>query len=145
MFFQHIIEIDAPASTIWPIMMDLEAWHEWTPSIKRIQKLDEGPPKPGSRAIVHQPKMPKLEWTVTEVDPLVNFSWETRMPGSRSLAHHRIESLGEGQRSKVTLEIYQEGKLARLMGPLFSPMVRRYIKMEAEGLKARAEAAAAGS
>ena len=38
--FSTTIDIDAPPARVWQVMSDVERWHEWTPSITSIQRLD---------------------------------------------------------------------------------------------------------
>lgn len=138
MDLEQTIDIDAPPERVWAVLADVERWPEWTASVKSIERLDDGPLAVGSRARVRQPRFPVLEWRVTEVEPNRGFKWETRSPGSHGIADHRIEPTTSG--SRVTLSVHQTGFLAAVMSPFFAGIGRRYIAMEAQGLKRRSEA-----
>ena len=58
-------------------------------------------------------------------------------PGIHSTASHRIEPNGEG--SEVELRLRFSGPLAWPVALLQRALVRRYMRQEAQGLKARAE------
>lgn len=135
--FSKSTEINAPAGSAWNVMIDVEHWADWTPSITRIKVLTAGPFGAGSRARVHQPKLPPAFWKVTEWNPGRNFVWISTAPGVRVTANHAVESINTG--CKVTLSIQYEG----LFGPLFarwtSELNERYLEMEANGLKSLLE------
>ncbi len=42
--------IDAPPEVVWRVMTDVERWPEWTLTAERIERLDEGDFRLGSRA-----------------------------------------------------------------------------------------------
>jgi hypothetical protein len=119
-------------------MIDVERWHEWTPSITGIKRLDKGEFRVGSRARVTQPKLPAAVWQVTRLEPGREFQWENRSPLLHSVGGHRVEPGGAG--SKVTLWIEQTGLLAPVLGLFYKGLTRRYVQMEAEGLKQYCEA-----
>jgi hypothetical protein len=119
-------------------MADVERWHEWTASITSVRLLEEGPFGVGSTARVKQPRFPALIWRVTSFEPGVEFVWEAKALGAHTVGGHRVEPLGDG--SRATLTIRQTGVLARILAPLTSGITRRYIDMEAAGLKKRSEA-----
>ena len=130
------IEISAPFERVWTVIADVERWHEWTPSITSIRLLD-GPLALGARAEVRQPKLPRLVWRVTALEPGRFFDWEVRSPGARTVGSHRVEPRGAG--SLATLSLTQAGPIGWLVGRMMLDLTREYVSMEAAGLKKRAE------
>jgi uncharacterized protein YndB with AHSA1/START domain len=132
------ITIDAPAQRVWSVMTDVERWPEWTASVTRVERLDTGPFGVGSRARIRQPKLPTTIWTVSDLQPERSFAWTAGASGVTTVAEHEITP-GPGGGVTVTLSIRQSGLLSPLLALLASGLTRRYIRMEAEGLKRRAE------
>ena len=132
------IEVDAPIERVWEVMVDVERWSEWTPTVTSVQRLDDGPLEVGSRARIEQPKIPPTEYEVTEVNPGRSFTWVARGPGVRTTARHVIEEL-PGGRTQVTLAVEQGGPVGAVIGRFYRGLTERYIANEAEGLKARSE------
>jgi hypothetical protein len=83
-------------------------------------------------------------WEVTEVDPGVSWTWRQQSPGGTTFASHVLEPIGEG-RTLVRQRIDQRGPVGLLVGVLMRRTTRRYLQLEAEGLKARCGAARATS
>jgi len=135
--FRTTIEIAASADRVWSIISDVERWHEWTASITSIERLDAGPLRIGSRALVRQPKLPQNRFEVTALEAGRGFSWESKSPGLRGVGHHWIEPTPNGCR--VTLGVDFRGLLAWPISRLYGALTQRYIEMEAEGLKRRSE------
>jgi uncharacterized membrane protein len=133
------VTIDAPPAEVWAVFMDLEAWPTWTASMRQVRRLDEGPLQVGSRVEIAQPGFPKAVWDVTGLEPERSFTWENAAPGLRSAGHHEVRAEGAG--SVVTLRLSQSGPLAGLVGLVFGRRNRRYVDLEADGLKARVESA----
>lgn len=52
MRFSSSIEIDAPADKVWTLIDQLEEWPQWMPSIKKIERVTEGPLSVGSQLLV---------------------------------------------------------------------------------------------
>ncbi len=129
--------ISAPPERVWDIIMDVERWHEWTPSITSIEKLTPGDLLVGSKVRVKQPKLPVAEWTVTAIEPGRRMEWQNKGPGAKSVAWHAAEPDGDG--SKAILGIDQSGIFFSLTGWYFNGITRRYVNTELEGLKKRAE------
>ena len=76
--FSISIDIDAPADRVYEVMADTDRWHEWTPSVTSIKRLDSGPFVVGSRAVIRQPMFPPALWTVTAIDERKGFTWSNR-------------------------------------------------------------------
>lgn len=134
------IEVDAPAPTVWGVFTDVERWSEWTASIQRIVALDGAGIQVGKRFEIKQPRMPKLVWEVTEVDPGTSWTWRQRSPGATTLATHEVVAQGAG-RTLVRQRIDQRGPVGVLTGLVMLRLTRRYLELEAQGLKARSERA----
>jgi len=136
--FKIAVDINAPVDQVWAAMRDVENWPEWTPTVKKIRRLDKGSLAVGSRALIWQPKLLPAKWRVTELDDSRrSFTWETRGPGMRLQARHCVE--GAGNASRATLSLQFSG----LLGPLFARLTRnlnnRYLALEAKGLRERSE------
>lgn len=132
------IAIDAPAALVWDVFADVEHWPDWTASVTRLVALDGPGIAVGKRFRIKQPKMPALVWQVTDVTPGVSWTWEQRSPGGLALAHHTVTAIGES-RTRVSQSIDQQGLLGALVGKLMLRTTRRYLEMEAQGLKQRSE------
>lgn len=131
------VDIEAAPERVWEVMRDVERWHEWTPSIRRIDLLDRTPFGVGSRVRVLQPKLPPARWTVTQADAGQGFTWISRAPGLLVTGHHRIAPLGRG--SRATLCIEYEGLFGPLLARLTHRLNEEYVAAEAAGLKRRCE------
>ena len=136
--FEIAVEIQAPPDRVWAVMRDIQHWPEWTPTVTRVQQLDRDPLAVGSRALIHQPKLPPAEWQVTELDEGGrSFTWVTHSPGVRVTARHSVEATGAG--SKATLSLEFSGLLGSLVARLTRRLNERYLALEAKGLKERSE------
>lgn len=135
---QISVEIDAPPARVWDVLLDVERWHEWTASIAGIQLLDPAPLRIGSRATVHQPRLPAAVWQITHLDAASgNFCWATRSVGVTVTGCHVVEPAGSGARAFLWLEF--TGFLAPVFVWLLHGQNCRYVSMEAAGLKRRCE------
>lgn len=133
------IEIAAPAGTVWRELTDVERWPEWTASVSKVDKLDDGDLAPGHRVRLDQPKMPTMVWTVGSLHPGRGFAWSTKAGGVTTEASHELSSEPEGG-VVVTLAVRQRGLLAPVIRLLTRRRTQRYIEMEANGLKEVSEA-----
>lgn len=138
--FSISIDIKTPVDRVFEVMADTERWHEWTPSVTSIKRLDAGEFKVGSKAVIRQPKFPPALWKITAIDGTSaqrSFTWENRAPGIRVIAHHSAEPTPTGTRA--TLSVKYEGFLATILGRMTRNITNRYLAAEAFGLKARSE------
>ena len=127
--------IDAPAERVWEVMSDVERWHEWTPSVTRVRRLDGGPLAVGSRAVIRQPKFPPALWKVSAIEPGRSFTWVSVAPGLRVVGHHAVEPAAAGSRATLSLDL--QGVLGGVWGRLTRDVTERYLGLEAKGLGAR--------
>ena len=132
------VEIDAPATVVWDVFSDVERWPEWTASVTNLVALDGPGISVGKRFEIKQPRMPKLVWEVTDVEPGRSWTWVQRSPGGLTKASHDIEALADG-RTRVRQRIDQSGPIGALVGLLMRRLTRKYLELEAAGLKARSE------
>ena len=83
--------------------------------------------------------------TIEDVDPATGqkiwgaaWTWQQGPPGGLTLGVHEVFPLGP-ERTLVRQRIDQRGPIGTLVGVLMRGMTRRYLALEAEGLKARCE------
>lgn len=140
MITESSIEIDAAPEVVWPVFADVEQWPSWTASVRRVTPLDGAELAVGRRFEILQPRFPRLVWTVTELDPGRGWTWRQRSPGATTLAVHEVLPLDGGRRTLVRQRIDQRGPGGVLVGLLTRGLTRRYLTMEADGLKRASEA-----
>jgi uncharacterized membrane protein len=138
MIIEGSVEIDAPASLVWDVFTDVERWPEWTASVTSLVALDGSGLAVGRRFAIKQPGMQKLVWQVTEIDSGTSWTWAQRSPGALATARHFVTAL-PGGRTLVRQELDQSGVLGALVGRLMLKKTKRFLEMEAQGLKARSE------
>jgi hypothetical protein len=138
MNLQISTDIRAESKSVWATLMDVERWPEWTRSVDRVERLDDGEFGIGSRARIRQPRIPVAIWKVTEFKSGRSFTWVSEAFGIRSVGTHMVEPRGEGTVSLI-LTIVQTGWLARLVRSRAEKTAREYLAMEAQGLKRRCE------
>ncbi len=132
-------DIAAPAADVWAVVSDVERWPEWTPTMTSVERLDAAPFAVGSRVRIRQPRLPVAIWTVTALEPGRSFEWQSPAPGLMSVGAHRVDAAGD-HASRVTLALTWSGPLAPVVNLVFGKLSRRYVAMEAQGLKRRCEA-----
>ncbi len=92
----------------------------------------------GNRFSIKQPGMSKLVWKVTELNPGRSWTWVQRSPGVLVSARHDVIAQSDG-RTLVRQQLDQRGVLGALVGRLMVKETKRFLELEAQGLKARSE------
>lgn len=138
MINEDSIEIDAPPRLVWDVFSDVERWPEWTASVTSLKGLNGPTLAVGKRFTIKQPGMSKLVWQVTEIDPGSSWTWVQRSPGVLVTARHDVIAQ-PGGRTLVRQQLDQRGVLGALVGRLMLSKTKRFLKLEAQGLKARSE------
>ena len=136
---QHGVTIAAPIEQVWDVFGDVERWPEWTASTTSVELLDGTELTVGARARIKQPRLPRLVWTVTAIEPGLSWTWQTRGPGATTTATHVLERLDDTT-TRVEQTIEQVGLLGVIVARLSGRLTRRYLAMEAAGLRRRVEA-----
>ena len=132
-----VIEIAAPPERVWAVMTDFARWPEWTASVRSIEPLDAGAVRIGWRVRIRQPKLPPAVWKLVEFEPGRQFIWRSGLPGMWVFATHTVEPTATG--SRVTLVLHYRGLLGKLLAQMTREITRRYLDMEASGLKRQCE------
>ncbi|OBJ62083.1 SRPBCC family protein [Mycobacterium sp. 1423905.2] len=132
------ITIEAPAAVVWGVFSDVERWPEWTASVTRLLGLDGPDLAVGKRFEIKQPRLPKLVWEVTELMPGASWTWVQRAAGGVTVARHDVIPESP-HRTVVRQWLEQGGPIGALVGWLMRGTTRRYLELEAQGLKARSE------
>ncbi len=140
------IEIDAPAATVWAILMDFDSYAEWNPFIVRLSgrpdvgaRIEARLQPPGGRAMTFKP-------TVLVAEPDREFRWLGKLfvKGLFDGEHvFRIEPLGPDR-----VRFVQEESFAGVLVPLLKGTLGQaeegFRQMNA-ALKVRAEGMVAGA
>ena len=86
--------VAAPATSVWELLVDLDAWPSWGPTVTAA-RLDDGGRTltPGARGAVRTPVGLWVPFVVTELTPLVHWSWSVAgIPATT----HRVHPDGAG-------------------------------------------------
>jgi hypothetical protein len=134
---QETVRIEAPSAKVWVVYTDVERWPEWTPAMRKIERLEAGPLSLGSTARIDADRSPTSIWTVTEYTEGRAFTWETTARGVRIVAWHGLEPAGDA--TIATMGVRMSGLMASLFSPLLRSLARKNVRLEAEGLKRRVE------
>lgn len=134
------IRIDAPIEVVWAVFTDVERWPTWAPSFTSVELLN-GPMRLGAKARIRQPRLPTVVWEVTKWEPGRSWTWTATSPGARTEASHVLTRAGNGTIAEQS--ITPSGPIGRLAAFFLRSLTRRYLAIEAAGLKLRSEQAAA--
>jgi carbon monoxide dehydrogenase subunit G len=115
MRFESSIDIDAPAEKVWALVDKLEEWPQWMPSIKKIERVSQGPLTAGSQlsvtATVSRLTI-KLLMTITEFFPGRNVVLEGKALGTKLKRFYTLEPVTG--KTKLTIGGDVSGALAWL-------------------------------
>jgi uncharacterized membrane protein len=136
------ITIDAPIEIVWSVFTDVERWPTWASSFTSVELIDV-PMRLGAKARIRQPRLPTVAWEVTNWEPGRSWTWTATSPGARTDACHVLTRVGEGTVAEQS--ITWSGPIGRLAAFLYRSLTRRYLAIEASGLKQRCEQVAAGA
>jgi uncharacterized membrane protein len=136
------ITIDAPIDVVWSVFTDVERWPTWASSFTSVELIN-GPMRLGAKARIRQPGLPTVIWEVTTWEPGRSWTWTATSPGARTEASHVLTRVGDTTVAEQT--ITPSGPIGRLAAFMWRSLTRRYLAIEAAGLKQRCEQVAAAS
>jgi uncharacterized membrane protein len=138
MFTEDSIAIDAPPRLVWDVFSNVEHWPDWTASVTSLVGQDGSALAVGRGFAIKQPGMQKLTWKVTDIEPGTSWTWVQRSPGVNVIARHYVTARPGGG-TLVRQELDQRGFLGALVGRMMIRKTKRFLELEAQGLKARSE------
>jgi len=145
------VEIDAPLSVVWQVMLDTEAYAEWNPFVERAETPQ--PPAVGNPIVLHvrwaNGKKTRSPEVITSIDPphtdsdgtttaclsYVYAGLPSKIGLVRGTRHQRLTQVRGGPTSYDTIEEFS-GPLVPLAGP---GRVAEGFRRHAEALRRRAE------
>ncbi|GGK39386.1 hypothetical protein GCM10010124_35140 [Pilimelia terevasa] len=138
MTYETRVRIEAPPERIWAVLADVAAWPRWTASMREVTPLSGAALAAGARVRIRQPRLPAAEWEVTRWAPGRGFTWVSRNPGLTVTADHLLDPAPDGA-TTLTLALRHRGPLAPVLRLLTGALTRRYLALEAAGLRRAAE------
>ena len=135
---QETVHAAADTARAWAGLSAVTQFPRWTASMRSVEPLDGEDLAVGRRYRIRQPGLMSAVWRVTEVRPGEAFTWETSAPGVRTTAFHTLAADADGG-TQISIGLHQEGPLVGLVDLFYASRARRYLKLEASGLKAAAE------
>jgi uncharacterized protein YndB with AHSA1/START domain len=87
--------VDAAPEVVWSVLVDLEAWPQWGPSVQRAELAESGPLRLHSHGKVWTPLGVALPFTITEFEENKRWAWEVAGIGATS---HEVRPSDGGSR-----------------------------------------------
>ena len=137
MRWENTLLIDAPVDVVWQLTIDVTNLPLITPTMTRVDRLDDGPMRVGSQARIKQPRQSAAVWTVTRLDEGREFTWQSRRMGLTMTGSHRLEPVGAKCRNTLSLDV--QGPGAGLFGRAFGRLLAGAIATENAGFQAKAQ------
>ena len=112
MRFESSADVNASVDTSWRAINNPEEWPSWVPSLKKVEKLSEGPLGVGSRLCVTVKAFVtvKLHMTITEFVPQERVVMEGMVLGTRLTRYYTLEP--KGQKTRLAAGGEASGPLA---------------------------------
>lgn len=135
------IDISRRPGEVFSCATDFTQFGRWQGNVVSVRRDDQSPLRAGSQAVVTRrigPRRVRSTEQITELAP--PRTWEVRGTGglpATAIATGRIEPLGDGTRSRVTITLEFEGHgIGKLLVPLvIRPLARRQLPRNAARLK----------
>lgn len=125
------VEIDRPQEDVFAYLDELDKHSEWQRDLISSRLETEGPIRVGTRAAATR-KVPggprEMIYEITEHDPPHKSSWRVLDGPVRAVGSMIVEPVGDGARSRVTVEFTLEG---HGVGVLIAPFARMFARKQA--------------
>jgi uncharacterized membrane protein len=137
MRFESSVDIDAPAERVWALVDKLEEWPQWMPSIKKIERVSQGPLIVGSQLSVTAKVTGltvRLLMTIKEFVEERNVVLEGKALGTKLARFYTLEPVNG--KTKLTIGGDVSGALAWLVcrgGRKVSSEIALAVKTRIEG------------
>lgn len=136
------VEIDAPQSLVWDVLVDYARYPEWNPYTVRVDTTLSV----GADVVLHlpDPARPGTTFTTTEVMRVIDaphhlqYDTADNLPGIFAVRDQWVEDLGGGRSSYRTTDVFS-GEYAQVAHDLQGQWVKDGFDAVAYALKARAE------
>jgi uncharacterized protein YndB with AHSA1/START domain len=140
------IEISRSPEDVFAYLDDPSRHGEWQNQIVTSEVQTDGPTRVGTR-VKQTMRMGKREqnmsYEITEHDPPRSFAFRGLDGPIRPIGHGKVEPVGDGERSRVTIELDFEGHgLGKLLKPMVVSQARKQVPKNQQQLKERLESGA---
>jgi carbon monoxide dehydrogenase subunit G len=145
----HSIEIDRRPEEVFAYLDQPQRHGEWQSQIVSARVEGEGPVGVGTR-VKETRKIGNREqdtsYEITEHDPPRRSSFRGTAGPVRPVGTVTVEAIGDGSRSRVTLEfdLVGQGMMGKLIAPMARSQARKSIPESQEQLKAKLESGEPG-
>ena len=141
------VEISRRPEEVFAYLDDLARHGEWQEEVVSARVEPEGPTKVGTRATETRRvggREQTMTYEITERTPPSSFAFRGIDGPIRPIGKGTVESLGGGERSRVTIELEFEGHgIGKLLLPLVLMQARKQVPKNQQRLKERLESGAA--
>jgi len=141
------IEIERRPEDVFAYLDALARHGEWQQSIVSVQVSGDTPTKVGTRATETRRvggRQQTVTYEITEHDPPRSFAFRGIDGPIRPVGRGTVEPVGDGSRSRLTLELDFEGHgIGKLLRPMVVRQARKQVPQDHQRLKQRLESGAA--
>lgn len=136
--YKTTIDIDAPASVVWDVLLQTQAWPQWDPYCERIET--RGPLRVGAKVKAFTKLSPGRGFSlkVTALDPHERMVWTGGMPLGLFKGERTYALTNEGSRTRFDMREVFSGPMLSMIAKSIPDMSEAFDAFAA-GLKNRAE------
>lgn len=140
------IEISRSPEDVFAYLDDPSRHGEWQDQIVKAEVQTPGPIKVGTRVkqtMRFGGREQDMSYEITEHDPPRSFAFRGLDGPVRPIGHGKVEPVGDGEHSRVTIELDFEGHgVGKLLRPLVVSQARKQVPKNQQQLKERLESGA---